>query len=266
MSIRIHGGRLIDAPIGEAYDMLVEMKRESARIGRDLETAWMARRAARIIDDAVMKGAAAEHPLHTAWCEMSDRQREVRKTLRRDPDVDFQFELWIWPLGTRTLINLHTEQEAFTKWFDALPFTRDHAYWDSVDPDETVDEADWRAREADWHAVWPVGGVPSDRCLTMVMFNDQLPLPVDAAEAVAHVPATAERLRAAASRRHLEEVYQRMIAEKRAEDPDWKMDGFGTVFEAEAASREETDRRAEIVENLRPLFRDLTADDLAPGR
>ena len=265
MSITIHGGRIIRQPIGRVYDLLSKVKGQSRDLGRELQIAWMARRAARIIDDARLKDEEAEHPLYTAWCEMRDRQREVKRTGRRDPDIDVEFELWLWPLKDRTLINLHTEQRVFTTWFDALPFVEEYAYWDNTDPDETVSKPDWRKRKTDWQRAWG-NGAASDRSMTMVMFNDALPLPATAEEAVTHVPDIDGRVDAAAWRTHVDEVHRRLVDERKAIDPDWKMEGFSTFFQAEGEARAEVARRKAIREMLQPLIREITAEDLSPPR
>jgi hypothetical protein len=266
MSISIHGGRRIDAPIGESYRLLMGLKEQAATTGRGLQVRWMARRAARMLDDATLKGEKVERPLHTAWCEMDDRQREVRRTQRRDPEIDFEFQLWLWPLADRTLVNVHTEQPEFRALIDGTTFVEDHAYWDNVDPDENVPADRWEERAQDWRDAWLIGAAASDRSLTMVMFNDALVMPARAEEAMPFVPSLDERLRTAAARRHIDEVYRAVIAERQSTEPGWKPEGFGTFFEAEGCAREDADRRSRITEELRHVIRPITAEDLSGTR
>lgn len=267
MSVKIRAGRMIPAPLGRVYEMLLEARKESVSLGRSLQIAWMAKTAAGAIDRARLKGEEAEHPLHRAWCELLDRTLEIRKTMRRDADIDFQFELWLWPLTRqKTLIHVHTERSEFMQWFDALPFVRDYAYWDDTDPDENVDPRAWRARERDWQKVWPVGSSASDRCLNMVMFNHETPMPASADEAMPHIPAIGTRLSKAAMNRHIDEAYRARVEAELAADPDWKPDGFGIFFEAERAARADTARRAAITDEISPMIREIAAEDLSGKR
>jgi hypothetical protein len=56
MSVKIYAGRMIPAPIGRAYAMLMEAKPQAATLGRNLQIAWMAKRAAEMVDRARIDG------------------------------------------------------------------------------------------------------------------------------------------------------------------------------------------------------------------
>lgn len=262
MSINIPTGRLIAAPIGRAYDMLLAAKADAKPIGRSMELEWMTGRAVKAVDDARMAGTAAEHPLHKAWRDLLDAQSTVRRSGTRNPSIDFEFELWLFPLGRRTLIKVHTEQGRFLSWFDGLPFVQDYAYWDSTDRDDAVPPRQWSRRRREWNAVMPVGRPPSDRCLTMVMYNDQTPWTADPEEALRYVDPIAKRLAEAARARHVDEVYKAMVEEKRQSDPEWQPKGFQLFFDAERVARHDAARRQEIADGIAPAIREITAADL----
>lgn len=258
MSTKIYGGRMIAAPIGRAYDMLLAVRPQAVEIGTDLQHEWMTRRAVELIDAAALKGEVADAPIFAAWQELLDGVREIRVSQRRRPDIDFEFELWLFPLGRRTLMLVHTEQSRMREWVDALPFVRDHSYWDNTDRDENVDARTWASRRRDWEKVLPGAGVPSDRSLTMTMFNHDFAMPVKASDALRHAPTLDARVAAVARRRHIDEVYAAMLEQARSEDPDYKPEGFGAIIEAIGRADRDDGRRTAIVAETAPLLEEMT--------
>jgi hypothetical protein len=258
MSTKIYGGRMIAAPIGRAYDMLLAARPQAVAIGTDLQHAWMARRAVELIDAAALKGEVVGMPIIAAWQELLDGVREIRSTQRRRPDIDFEFELWLFPLGRRTLMLVHTEQSRMREWVDALPFVVDHSYWDNTDRDEDVDARTWASRRRDWEKALPGAGVPSDRSLTMTMFNHDFAMPPKASEALRHAPTLDARVATLARRRHIDEVYSAMLEQARSEDSDYRPEGFGAIIEAIGRADRDDDRRAAIVAETAPLLEEMT--------
>lgn len=258
MSTKIYGGRVIAAPIGRAYDMLLAVRPQAVAIGTGLQHEWMARRAVELIDAAALKGETVGMPIVSAWHDLLDGVREIRGTRRRNPDLDFEFELWLFPLARRTLMLVHTEQTRMREWVDALPFVRDHSYWDNTDRDETVDARTWASRRRDWERVLPGAGVPSDRSLTMTMFNHDFAMPPTASDALRHAPSLDQRIAAVARRRHIDEVYADMLEQARSEDPDYKPEGFGAIIEAIGRADRDEGRRAAIVAETAPLLEEMT--------
>lgn len=266
MSVKIYAGRMIPAPIGRAYEMLIEVRPQVAVMGRDMQNAWMAQRAVEIVDKAALAGETAASPLFNAWQELVDKIRDIRATRHRSPGEDFQFDLWLFPLGRRTLVIPHTEQEAFTGWLDRLPFVEKYEYYDNTDRPDEVDARTWRRRRSDWEKVLPWGGSASDTCLTMGMFNHEYFMVPQADEAMRHAPSLEARVATHARRRHVDETYGAMIEEARRDDPDFKPEGFGMFLDAEKQARDDEVRRAEIGAEIAGRLGVLTTQDLVGPR
>ena len=262
MSIKIYKGRIIPAPIGRVYSMLMEAKPQAKEIGKALQDAWMTDRAVQLIDKASLEGGEVENPLLDAWSELLDKIKEIKNTGQRNPSVDFEFELWIFPLKTKTLVLPHTEQIQMVEWFDTLPFVQDYAYWDNSDKNDDIDEKEWQRRERDWHAVMPIGETPSERCLTFQMFNHELPMPPDKKAVERHIPSMEDRLKREARSRHFNEAYRRLLEEKQKEDTEYKPKNLNLFFAAEKIIRKEDQRRHEIIEEIRPILRNLKNKDI----
>lgn len=262
MSVNIHGGRIIRAPLGRAYEMLMQAKPDAKAIGERLQEKWMVERAVDIIDTACLKGDEVEQPLMDAWKELLDRMKKIKATMQRDPQVDFEFDLWLFPLGRRTLLLVQSEQREMQDYVDGLPFVEPYAYWDSTDPDEDVERSEWRRRMRDWEKVLPRLGIPSDTCLTMVMFNSELAMPPSGSRIRPHIPSLEDRIARHASTRHVSETMNRLIEEKKIEDPEYKMTDFSLVFKAERIAREAHDRRNEIKAEIRTRLRRLKIEDI----
>lgn len=265
MSTNIGNGRIIRAPIKRAYDLLINAKPEAEKIGRDAQIGWMAHHAADLIDKSDMTGEILPNaPLVEAWTALLDAEKEIKINGLRNPDCDFEFELWLFPVSNnRTMLIVQTERREFSQWLDGLGFVDNYAYWDSTDPDEAVSPQAWRRRQQDWERVLPHGSAISDRCLTMVMFNHQRPMPPSPKEAVSHITERRKRAERHAWPKHIGEIYERMLAERRELEPAYEPSGFSLYFEAEALARKDLNRRDQIVHKIHNQLRDISVDDLS---
>lgn len=263
MSTKIYNGRLLAGSIGKVYDLLLEAKPEAKAIARRLEIAWMARRATAIIDDARIKGEEPRHPLGDAWQELMDRRRAIRREGQRDPGVDHEFEIWLFPRRGATLAIVNTEQRELRDWFDALPWVAEYAYYDNTDPPEEVTARQWDARRRAWDKALPGAGVPSERCLVFTMVSCEHIWFAEPAEALARVPPIGERLARVVDNRVREEHHARLTREEKERDPDFKPEGFSLFFKAVQAAKNDVEGRRAAEAEIAPFIRELTAQDLA---
>jgi hypothetical protein len=69
---------------------------------------------------------------------------------RRDPAVDFSFELVFIPYRSKLLGIVYSEQtEWVTRWLTS-PLIREYHYQNHSDPDPSVSAKEWRQRARDW--------------------------------------------------------------------------------------------------------------------
>ncbi len=218
MSTVIGNGRRIRHGMDETYALLMAAKPEATAIAAAIQTEWYAVRTSRMIDTARIAGETAKHPLHTAWIEMDDRRTSIRLSSRRDPAVDVDFELWLFPRGKDVLLIRNAEQRRLCEWFDALPFVDDHAWWDNADREESVSRGTWNARRRDWDAVLPPGSVPADRCLVMSLCGPDR-MPPDPRAVLSAIRPTAERIESLAREQRANDI-ARTLADPGNANPD----------------------------------------------
>jgi hypothetical protein len=150
-------------------------------------------------------------PYGAAWVRFTERMKEIERTRRRDPEVDFECTIRVMPTPHGVLGIYDTERTALEDLILAHPQIEAYGYWDNTDPDENVSEADWATRETAWEWViehW--GGTGSVAELgTRVTLSDRLtatlavPTPDEVA---AQMPTVAHRTRRLAQTRALEEA------------------------------------------------------------
>ena len=99
-----------------------------------------------------------EH-LPAAFQEVERRQTEVRTTLRRDPQVDFEFfiRFYVDPRDGQFLGSVHTEVAAWRDLWFQEPGITDWSFWDSTDKPDTVSKGEWEDRRTSWDRVLGYG-------------------------------------------------------------------------------------------------------------
>lgn len=262
MSTKIHRGRVISAPLFRAYQMLMELKPEIGKMGEEMQHRWMVEAAVNMIDREAIKGSSINSPLIKAWTDLIDRHKACKATMRRDPEIDFEFDLWLFPLKTKTLLIVQTEQNEFLQFLDRQPFIEDYSYWDNADRNENITAEDWRKRKKDWDLVLPMGSAPSDRCLVMAMFNSDAIFPPDVKKALKYVPAMDRRIDTLTKSQHLNEVYSQLVEKAKSENPDYKPEGFGLYYNALEIVKKQEDRHTAIHTEISGILNKITSDDL----
>lgn len=82
--------------------------------------------------------------------EAAKKQKEIFRTMRRDPAYDFSFDVKVVPLPDKILLNVLTERKEFVEIWETLPDVEFYGYWDNVEPQEDVSPQDWDQRKEDW--------------------------------------------------------------------------------------------------------------------
>ena len=170
MSTKIFNGwRMLDTTLDEAVKKIQAFRRDIA----ERADALAAERVARIITEAIDEKALrawrdkplAEDHLHSideVWQSILERQKKIKDTMGRDPTVDFEVTMNIYPLRGDVLGIIHTEQNDWEKaWFgsDGVEF---YGYWNNTDRPEETSDAEWLQREQDWDGVLARWSAPAD--------------------------------------------------------------------------------------------------------
>jgi hypothetical protein len=80
-------------------------------------------------------------------------ERYCQKQHRHELDVDF--EICLYPYGSKTLMCLFTDNEVLKNEFDTLSWVKDYHYQDQTDEPCDVSKSDWKKRGKDWAKVAP---------------------------------------------------------------------------------------------------------------
>lgn len=154
--------------------------------------------------DCQHKGVALPNcsPATKARHEILDRQKEIKRTGYRDPEVDFGFEVLVLPLKggkyDQYLLGLYyTEQEKFAEVLKANHWFIDYSYWDNTDRPDDVSNAEWSRRKKAWDLALGTG-VPSLHGFSFTVVSNDLLLPPRLEEVIHLQPSVAKRAKALA--------------------------------------------------------------------
>jgi len=105
-----------------------------------------------------VQDAEAKRKAYSLWWDLSSK---ARTSTTRQPALDTDFKVTIFPDSGRFIGIAYTEHD---KWFEAwlkLPGIREYGYWNNVDPPDHVTDEEWEARREVWDRVLPGCGIPA---------------------------------------------------------------------------------------------------------
>jgi hypothetical protein len=120
-------------------------------------------------------------PMAEAWSDLMGRANDIVKPGRRDPSVDFDFEVTLFPFDDAILGISFTEQSDFHALWLAQSDVEEYGYWNNTDKPETVSESEWESRADAWDVVLPGYATPaqSGLALTLCVGGALLAYPVE---------------------------------------------------------------------------------------
>lgn len=165
MSTKIYDGFRFKQVTFEEIDRDIQAWRERIKtLTVETSAKIIAERVVEEIDAATSNGKELEpRILGRALVDIWDRQREIKKTGRRDPRVDLDFNLVILPDDGKFYGIFYTEQSDWSDEFRSLPWFEEFGYWNNTDkPDELTDEQ-WMYRREVWERIFPRFQTPAQR-------------------------------------------------------------------------------------------------------
>lgn len=156
MSYKVYTGfRLALTSLADIQSIIVAWRDEMEALH---EAAFAKLVAGEIADriDKISRSLAlpAKNILSSTILSIWDRQRNIKRTDRRDPDVDFEFLLRLFPFEGRVYGIAHCEQNAWLeRWLDQ-PFLDRFNYWDNSDKPDQIDEDEWADRQRIWCGIF----------------------------------------------------------------------------------------------------------------
>ncbi|MBS7671412.1 hypothetical protein [Croceicoccus gelatinilyticus] len=247
MSTNIQNGRYYERGVFAFYKAAMARKTALTTLGRN----EIARVGGILVADAIDKAAlhssevSTGHILQRTYDDMVRRQRAIAATGRRDPEVDFSLELWIFPgraAAGRTHFMIHTENRALRSKVDAMRGVNDFAWWDSTDPPEEVSKKDWRHRENVWSRNLGETGRPADRCMTLQLFDGDITRHAAPSDFLAAIPEKSARI-------------QRLARHLAVEDT--KDETAGAAIETLMEFERNEKFRSDMIKKATPLVQDI---------
>ena len=156
MSTKIYNGiRFKTDSIFEVHTQMMKWRERIEVLTDHLKAKVMAEYSCRVIDRAIMKGEPVPSaPVGDAWNDIRDRQREVKKTGYRDPEIDFDFEVCILPWNDQLFGIIYTEQSEWRREFMKQGWVEEFGYWDNTDRPRKLTAAQWEDRRECWDAIF----------------------------------------------------------------------------------------------------------------
>ena len=158
MSIKLYNGmraasifkvfdllRFLDE-IGKEYDKEFEVKSRKRQAFLAVHTIDLSWYWPEVVDAEDKE--KAKSPAYSAWTTIQERRRKVKVTNLRDPLVDDEFTLVVYPSSDGLLILPFTEN--YLSVLKNSKFIKPFGYWDNVDPEEGVSDGDWNRRKLIW--------------------------------------------------------------------------------------------------------------------
>jgi hypothetical protein len=104
-----------------------------------------------------------------AYIELMDRQFECQRTGQRNPFIDYQAEIVVFPVEGQLLAIPYIDNPTLRKLLANQPWWQDFGYWDNTDEEEGVSEADWKERGRLWSLALPEGLSPAKAGYTVTI-------------------------------------------------------------------------------------------------
>lgn len=158
MSITLYQGQeIVGLSLEALLKELTKLRPVFVKEAKKLAAAFVARTATQSFDrvtlglpgETTIEAAGQRHLLH-AVDELNKRQEEVVRTGRRDPAVDFAFNLSVHVVGPRVLAIPFVEHSGIRQLWEKQSWVKPLPYWDNTDPPEELTKQEWRERRSLW--------------------------------------------------------------------------------------------------------------------
>lgn len=243
MSTTIYNGiKFATNDLVEIHEHFMEWRKRVDTLAKEAEGKYIANRVTDEIDNACFYDRPMDNFLSKVVNDMMDAQREIKKTGRRNPAIDFEFSCSILPHQGKVYGMVFCDQPDWRNEFMELPWVQEFWYWNNTDPPEPTDlpviapfdsvqavytETAWEGRGQVWDAILdrtndsrPSANGFAAECSP----PDRWP---DHTTAIAQIASFDKRVEAMARRATL----NRKCMELRPTD-DEKNPGFGYFYEA----------------------------------
>jgi hypothetical protein len=166
VSTRIyHGFRFKSSSIIALQDFFMRWRETLKSLHRNELAAVLARIATDTLDRSFTNPElqVGKTPWSEAFSDVMDRQKTIKKTGSRDPEVDFDFDVSILPYGRKIYGIIYSERGDWRDLFLEQPEIEDFSYWNNSDRPDTISAREWNHRNKTWNTVLGSRGIPALR-------------------------------------------------------------------------------------------------------
>lgn len=272
MSTKIHNGlKLTNISLLELRDFSARLREKIRPVHEELYGKVIAEICTEIIDTRTLqpddckeleekrygRTAGMSTPLSIAEFHMRDRQRKIKATQERDPEVDFDCKLCILPIKGTLLAMPFTEQNEFLKVISSMEEVSEYGYCNNSDQPEGISKRSWNSRRDNWNKALPGIGIPSKNGFIIQLTHDDVS--IQAEKALPHVKTLEKRARAHAYNTIMGDIIERKKIELG--------ENFSVYHELIEASEyiDTTEGQIELEQKMQEfklLFKEITIEDL----
>ena len=272
MSTKIYNGMISDCALEDTHAKLIELKDEMRQIALAGTHAWLANHACYILDRMAM----SDRPLTPVVAQQRSVYSEIRDKLDhayseikkgyRQPGIDFDSEVLLFPMNKRTLIFPLIESEEQLKLLQSQSWRSEYGYWDNSDGPKDVSHAAFKKRGKAWDDAMGPTGVPAERGLTFqISSNFDVQLRFTLEGIIAAMPSIDKRIDRYVDDAVITEKINELSKILPSEEwEDLKTRPYSMIVRAREllASDEGKSQRLAMEEKARKRLRDYTIEDL----
>jgi len=222
MSTKIYNGYYIEnRSLMELYEFVMNLRKRMGDTLREIYYKMMADICTNLIDTAAIQKIEKDllkqygiktdkdSPLYTAFTILMKNRSETKKTVRRNPDYNYECTLVFIPIRDKILCLLYTEQAEFKTVWENTDGIHEYSYWNNMDKPRDLTEKEWEKRRKDWDEGLGKIGVPALRGFTVECTDvNSCPVPL-AEEIVKYIPTIEDR----ANRKSMQIIFNKKYKE-----------------------------------------------------
>lgn len=152
MSTKVHHGFKINTvDLWELHGLMTSLRATCEPLARWHLTRTHLRRMIEEADERrVLPEVKREESVWSTCFKRAMDAEAMLKKGRRQPQLDFSFEVCLVPRGAYLLGLWYTEQRVFQDELFKLPKVEPYPYWNNTDQPEGISDEEWRARGEEW--------------------------------------------------------------------------------------------------------------------
>lgn len=169
MTIKIHHGFILPKfSLNQLHILVLEMRERAGHIHEDLYAKRTAKLCYRILDNHTLLSPAdflkylkekdenfkiGYSPASLANFIIQHHQLEIKRTMHRDPDYDYECNMALIPGRGKIYMLFYAEDAAYWEMLKTFQEVKEYPYWNNTDPPDGMTWSRWERRGAEWDKV-----------------------------------------------------------------------------------------------------------------